>query len=184
MQFTESQKSRFLIVGFVGAILLVVTLYFHFAVARGHVRDYKMSANRARTEISEAHSELAELKELMGQEGLLEEQRAMIDKVVQRLPSSPDAPGFLLAMVSILRTTGIIQELVRPEGAVDRSQYTEIPYSIQAHGRYHELGQFLTLIEQNPQRFMRVRSFDIENNLARPSIHPIRMEIATFMFNN
>jgi Tfp pilus assembly protein PilO len=89
-----------------------------------------------------------------------------------------------MALVSTLRVTGIIQETVKPENVRDRAQYTEIPYTVEAHGRYHELGQFLTLIEQNPQRFMRVKSFKLGTNLLRPSIHPIKMEITTFMFNN
>jgi Tfp pilus assembly protein PilO len=73
--------------------------------------------------------------------------------------------------------------MVKPVSPQNRVQYTEIPYTIEAHGRYHEIGQFLTLIEQNPQRFMRLRNFTAENNLERPSIHPVQMEISTFMFN-
>ena len=111
------------------------------------------------------------------------ELRQMIQKVIQRLPSRPDAPGFLVALVSILRQTGIIQRSVTPEETVNRTQYTEIPYEIDAFGRYHELGQFLTLVEQNPARFMRVKAMRVSNNLARPSIHPIELQISTFMFN-
>lgn len=184
MQFSEQQKSKLLIIGFVGAVLLVVVLYFHFIIGRGQERDYKMRSQRLTKEIAESKAELAEIKELMSQEAKLEQQRVLISKLVKRLPASPDAPGFLTALVSILRTTGIIQETVKPEKLQSRSQYTEIPYSIQAHGRYHELGQFLTLVEQNPQRFMRVKSFTVENNLERPSVHPVKMEIATFMFMN
>ena len=126
----------------------------------------------------------AEIQELMAQRDELDRQRELIQTVVARLPSSPDAPGFLMALVSILRTTHIIQEIVKPERPQNREQYTEIPYIVEAHGRYHALGQFLTLIEQNPQRFMRLKNLNIENNLDRPSIHPIKMEIPTFMFNN
>jgi Tfp pilus assembly protein PilO len=184
MKFTESQKSKMLIIGFLGAVVMVVTLYFHFIIGRGIVRDAKVESTQLNTEIADARQELKEIRELMAQEGAMEEQRAMIQEVVKRLPNSPDAPGFLMALVSILRTTHIIQEVVRPDRPQNRRQYTEIPYSVTAHGRYHELGQFLTLIEQNPRRFMRVKGFKVENNLERPSIHPISMEIATFMFND
>lgn len=184
MQFTETQKSKLLIIGFVGAVMLVIVLYFHFIIGRGQLRDYKMQAARIEQEIGEAQVELVEIRDLMAQKGQLEEQRLLIEKVVRRLPSSPDAPGFLMALVSILRTTGIIQEMVRPDRVQIRSQYTEIPYKIEAHGRFHELGQFLTLIEQNPARFMRVKDFHVTNNNDRPSVHPIQMKIATFMFSN
>lgn len=184
MQFTDRQKSKFLIIGFTGAVLLVVVLYFHFIIGRGQERDYMMRSKRMETEIASAKKNLDEIKALMSEKDKLEEQRALIGKVIKRLPSSPDAPGFLMALVGILRTTGIIQEIVKPDSVRDRTQYTEIPYTVEAHGRYHELGEFLTLLEQNPQRFMRVRSFSVDNNMERPSVHPIKMEIATFMFNN
>lgn len=184
MAFTEQQKSKLLIVGFLAAVMLVIVLYFHFIIGRGQIKDYRRRSARVEQEIIEAKQDLTDIRAIMSEEGLMEEQREMISKLVKRLPSSPDAPGFLMAMVNILRTTGIIQEMVKPERPKDRSQYTEIPYSIKAHGRYHELGQFLTLLEQNPQRFMRVKSFVVENNMDRPSVHPIEMEIATFTFNN
>jgi len=45
------------------------------------------------------------------------------------------------------------------------------------------IGIILTLLEQNTDRFMRVKSFKITDNLQRPSVHPIDMQISTFMFN-
>ena len=183
MQFTEQQKSKLMVVVFLGVILLVVVGYFHFMLGRAQVTKFNKQADKLSAELSTAKKELAEIKHLMAQQEELEAQRAVIEKVVKRLPSSPDAPGFLMELVSGLRQTGIIQEFVKPAGPQDRSQYTEIPYTVEAFGRFHELGQFLTLMEQNPQRFMRLKSFDLSNNLQRPSIHPIKMEIATFMLN-
>ena len=183
MSISEKQKSKVLVIGFVGAVMLVIVLYFHFMIGRAKVRDYNRGVDKLNKEIAAGRHDLKEIKELLGHEEELQEKREMIEKVTRRLPSSPDAPGFLMELISVLRKTGIYHESVKPEGPKDRSQYTEIPYTISAHGRYHELGQFLTLIEQNPQRFMRIKTFTINNNLERPSIHPITMRIATFMFN-
>jgi Tfp pilus assembly protein PilO len=184
MASSDSNKNQLLVVGFVAAILAVIVLYFDFTIVRGQVNDFERRSERVEQEIADARAELKEIQALLDEEDVLESQRAMIEKVVRRLPSSPDAPGFLNSLVSVLRKTGLIQEGVRPDATSSFSQYTEIPYKINAHGRYHELGQFLTLVEQNPQRFMRVKNFKVINNLERPSIHPIDMQIATFMFNN
>lgn len=184
MQFTEQQKTQLLVVGFIGTVMIVVVLYFQFVIGRGQIRKFQSDSATLEREIRESKAELAEIRFLLSQEGLMEEQREKIAQVTKRLPGNPDAPGFLMAMVSILRTTGIIQEMVKPERPKDRAQYTEIPYSVEAFGRYHEVGQFLTLLEQNPTRFMRVKSFTLQTNLERPSMHPIDLEVATFMFNN
>lgn len=184
MQFTESQKSQLLMIGFIGTVLIVVVLYFNFVIGRNKVRTYEQQTAQVELKIGETKRDLSEIRELLAQEDLLEEQRQMIAKVTQRLPSQPDAPGFLMALVSIVRTTGIIQELVKPDKTIDRVQYTEIPYNIEAYGRYHELGQLLTLVEQNPKRFMRIKSVKLTTSLERPSIHPIELKISTFMFNN
>ena len=184
MSITDKQKSSFLLVAFVGAIMTVVVLYFHFMIARGQVSDWKSRIASVDVELSTAKRDLAEIRGLMNQKDELEAQRSKIQKVVQRLPSTMDAPGFYMALASVLRQTGIVHDGVKVLPAEDRSLYVEIPYDIKANGRYHELGQFLTLIEQNPKRFMRVRSFTVSNNLDRPSMHPVELEIATFMFSN
>lgn len=183
MNFTEQQKSQLLVIGFLAAVLLVVVVYFHFVIGRSQINQFKKQSTELRQDIADAEAELAEIRAILAQEDEMERQRAQIAKVVRRLPSNPDAPGFLMALVSVLRTTGIIQEMVKPERVASRSQYTEIPYSIEAFGRYHEFGQFLTLIEQNPDRFMRVKSFTLTNTENRPSMHPVDLEVATFMFN-
>jgi hypothetical protein len=44
------------------------------------------------------------------------------------------------------------------------------------------LGQFLTLIEQHPDQIIRVKTMRIGNDPNRPSRHPVRMAVATFVF--
>lgn len=183
MNFSEQQKSQLMLIAVFGVILLCIVGYYHFFVGRPKIQNLNRQASSVQSDIEQKTTELEEIRTLLAQRDRLEKRRRVINKVVRRLPSRPDAPGFLVALVSILRQTGIIQRYVTPEQTANRSQYTEIPYEVGAFGRYHELGQFLTLVEQNPQRFMRVKDLQISNNLNRPSIHPITLQISTFMFN-
>lgn len=183
MNFSEQQKSQLLIITIAGLVLLAIIAYYHIMFGRVKIRDYNKTAANLQTQIKEKNTELEDIRTLIAQKSKLEERRKMISKVIRRLPSTPDAPGFLAALVTILRQTGIIQRVVKPEKPINRNDYTEIPYSISSFGRYHELGQFLTLVEQNSARFMRVKNIKVENNLSRPSIHPIDVQISTFMFN-
>lgn len=183
MLLNDKQKTALIFTVFAGFVCLLVVAYFYFMFGRATIKSYELKALSARKELTECKAELTRINELLNQEEELDRQAETIRKVTRRLPSSPDAPGFLTAMLTILGTTGIIQEEVKPDKTYDRSLYTEIPYQIKAHGHFHAFGQFLTLIEQNPDRFMRVKRLKISNNKGRPSVHPIEMEIATFMFN-
>ena len=171
MNLSDGQKSSLLLTVFLGVVGLIVVGYFHFMFGRGMVSSYERRRQDTEQKVEVLEQDLAQVRELVGQ------------RVTRRLPSSPDAPGFLNALLTTLSTTGIIQEEVKPAGASERALYTEIPYTVNAHGRYHSIGQFLTLIEQNPERFMRVRNMTIKNNVKRPSVHPIEMDITTFKFN-
>ncbi len=154
-------------------------------VGRGIINRYERQIEDAKEEKVDLEKELAQIKDLLSPKGEIEKQAEMIRKVTRRLPSSSDAPGFLNTLMLSLRTTGIIQEEVKPETTSDESRlYTEIPYKVKALGHYHAFGQFLTLIEQNPERFMRVKNMTISNSELRPSIHPFDIEIETFIFNN
>lgn len=184
MKFSEQQKSQLLVIVIVGGLLIFGVVYYHMFVGRAKITQSNRQAANLQRQIKAKNAELKEIKDLIASKDKLEKRRQMISKVIQRLPSRPDAPGFLVALVSILRQTGIIQRAVKPEKTRPRSEYTEIPYSVTAFGRFHELGQFLTLVEQNPDRFMRVKAMKISNNVNRPSIHPIDLQISTFMFNH
>ncbi|MEN6627585.1 MAG: type 4a pilus biogenesis protein PilO [Candidatus Sumerlaeia bacterium] len=181
--FSESQKSKLLMTGFVGVVGLILIAFFHFMYGRGIIAQNETSRADYEKKLEVARADLKQISELAGQKQELERQAQMIAKVTQRLPSSPDAPGFLNALLTTLTTTGIVQDEVTPADNDVRPLYTEIPYSIKAHGRYHAIGQLLTLIEQNPERFMRVKNLQITNDMNRPSIHPVTMDVTTFMFN-
>ncbi|HOE96372.1 MAG TPA: type 4a pilus biogenesis protein PilO [Candidatus Sumerlaeota bacterium] len=181
---SDQQKTALLVTVFVGLVGLILIAYFHFMIGRGMINKYERRTRDMVEETKELEVQLAEIRSLLSQKDELEKQAEMIEKVTRRLPDSPDAPGFLNALVMILGTTGIIQEEVKPDKNTARALYTEIPYSVKAHGHYHAFGQFLTLVEQNPDRFMRLKKLTIGNNAERPSVHPIEMEITTFMFNN
>ena len=157
--------------------------FFYFMIGRGQIAGYEKQATILRQELSSKRGELKRLEDQVALGPELERQAEMVRTFTRRLPSSPDAPGFLNALVTILGTTGIVQEEVKPTATTSRPVYTEIPYSIRAYGHYHALGQFLTLIEQNKDRFMRVRRLKIRNNPDRQSMHPVEMEITTLMFN-
>ena len=182
MSKTANNATGALLVGFGGLVIFIVLVFFYLMVVRGMISGYQMQGAQMQTELKDMTKRLEEIKVILASKQEIDAQAETIRKVTKRLPSSPDAPGFLNSLVMALGTTGIVQEEVKPDKTSDRALYTEIPYEIKAYGHYHSTGQFLTLIEQSPERFMRVKSLKLTNNPLRPSVHPVEMQIATFMF--
>ena len=184
IRISDQQKVALLSTGILGVVALLLIVYFHFMFGRDIIQGVERQSANMRTELKDKKAQLFQIEATLRQKDEIQKQAEAIAKVTRRLPKSVDAPGFLNTLVMVLGTTGIIQEVVKPDPAANVSLYTEIPYTIRAQGHFHAFGQFLTLIEQNPDRFMRVKNLKITNNLNRPSVHPIEMKIATFMFNN
>lgn len=179
---TPEQKKKVQIALLVGAVILVILGWFWISIGSKKVSGLTAQVEELKKKDADLTRQLAELRELEKMRSQYALVEARLEQVSRRLPASPEAPGFQEALSDALRSTGIDIAKLAPEKINDFDQFTEIPYTIAAAGRYHELGQFLTLVEQNSQRFMRVKSLKMVNDDVRPSLHPVDVGIATFMF--
>ena len=108
----------------------------------------------------------------------------MIARVSKVFPQSRHAEEFLTALRDILGKTGILTQRLISEVPAEYDRFAEIPYTIKATGRYHDFGTFLSLVEQHPERFMRLKTLKLTNDPAHPSFHPIEIGVSTFMLKN
>lgn len=134
-------------------------------------------------ENKKVQSEIREAKLILAQENQIPALKDKIDKIKKRLPDKPDARGFYLALVDILEATGVKYNFVLPDKTKIRTGYTEIPYKIELLCGYHELGEFISLIEENPDRIMRLNTLSVDFLKGRPTTHKINIQVSTFMFN-
>lgn len=169
-----------------GAILAVVLIaglyYYDFQILDADVKKNSKQVEELKKQITEHKARIKEF-DLMAQN--MEEvrrQQALLAEVAKRLPKSADPQGFFLALEPVLRATQFEYSELLPQPTAERTAYIEIPYRIVGRSRYHDFGQFLNMIEENPDRLMRIKSFTIENQVMRPSIHPVQVEVASFMF--
>lgn len=170
-----------------GVILAVLLLagasYYYFYFVKPQLEHDRQVCEKLKTETDELKKSLRDMEARSSDFKRMQDMQEYLSQIADKLPSSVDAPGFLTAMSKILEITRVdYSELAKQQEQV-RSVYTEIPYHIVCRSRYHSFGQFLNMIEENPDRFMRVKSFVVENQDERPSIHPVTVDIATFMFN-
>lgn len=181
---TQDQKKAMATAFAIGIVLFLAILYCWFFLPFGKkgIEDKKLQTDKVNADIKKVNAELTTLRELKAEEPHFQELQKTLDEISRRLPPSPEAPGFLMALSEILKATGIRTEKLAPDDVIRFSRFTEIPYSINAIGRYHEFGSFLNLVEENPNRFMRVKTMTIVNDPERPSLHVIDLGISTFMF--
>ena len=181
----DEQAKKILTWGLLLAVVIfLISAYVHFFILKKmHYPKNEAMKNTYREEIKDCQKQLREIQQAEAQKDKIEEMRKVVAEAAKRLPSTPDAAGFYNELIRILRITGVLTKRVEPKANRGQTLYTEIPYGIENECRYHEFGQFLNLIEENQTRFMRVNSFDIKNNQQRPSIHPVTVNISTFMFN-
>jgi Tfp pilus assembly protein PilO len=135
------------------------------------------------TEIKDLNGQLREMNEAASNLEQLKEKQQLLAEVAAKLPSTVAPQEFYRALEEILKITRMSYSELAQLPLLERAVYTEIPYQIVGNGRYHDFGQFLNLVEENPNRLMRIKTFVIENDDARPSVHPLKVQLATFKFN-
>ena len=181
MTFDEQQKKTLILVIIFGAIGLFLVGYYYYMFGQSTLENNERQANKYREQLKTVESKLREINEF---ENLTKDEfEALQKKLVrmkERLPETRDAPGFLNRLSDILRRTGIQSQSLSSQAPKEYAKYTEIPYFIKASGRYHDFGYFLNLVEEN-ERFMRVRTMKIASDNSRPTLHPIEVDVATFM---
>ena len=179
---TPKQKDVLKALAILLAVAVGIVAFLDFGQWRNQIKIMKQTTDKIGGEIKTMEARIREIDRALANVDELRRKQELLAQISAKLPDSPDAPGFYNALVKILQSTRINYTALEPKPPAERTAYMEIPYSITCAGRYHDFGQFLNLIEENPDRFMRVKSFTIDNSDKRPSIHPITVDIATFMF--
>lgn len=184
MAMNEQDKKTLQIGLFLAALILVGAIYCKFFL-------FSTGLQRMNNEIAGLEAEIDTQKALRNDLLALGERRDEIEALAQkileasrRLPASRNAEGFYTALIRTLSTTGVRYRNVRPQPDRRHQLFTEIPYLVEANSAFHELGQFLNLIEENANRYMRVSHIDIVNDRESPTIHPVNLEITTFMLHD
>jgi len=183
MTFSEQDKKTFIIGLFIAILIIAGSVYFYIMFIKKETAKNTQESEKMKKELKGIETDLLMMQKFIGNEGKINQMKKKVEAASKRLPNSPEAYEFLEELISVLRISKVNQHQLIPQKYKAQSVYTEIPYSIGLRARFHEYGTFLNLVEENPNRFMRINSFHIINDTKRPSIHPVTVGISTFMFN-
>ncbi|MFP4381626.1 MAG: type 4a pilus biogenesis protein PilO [Candidatus Sumerlaeia bacterium] len=187
MTLTPEDKKKLTSIIAIGLLGLGVIAYLYWMFGSSSIAQAETNIKKGKEKIEQLEKELAAIKQFNELKGTPEYNMAMqrIEKASKRLPKTTRAQDFYKALQDILEQTGITNIVtMMPENVEVYNTFAEIPYKIDMDARFHAFGYFLNMVEENPKRFMRVKTFKISNNPLRPSLHPIDVTIASFMLTD
>ena len=166
----------------IGAGFLVVFLiYFNFILRPqvAQVTSLVAKMNKTRVELKDAEATISEIPKFRKEIGLYEDKVTHYEKM---LPAEREIPSLLenlsdMAKSSNVKIIGITPTVTAGEkGTI----YQELPILINAKSGYHELGRFLSSLE-NSERFIKVADIDIKANSSNPKKHDVDLLLLTYI---
>lgn len=184
MKLTDGQKTTLISCAVLLGLSFGALYYFDFLWGDGIINGYTTRTKAAMTKLETLKKNETEYKSLKESSELLRELKANFDQAAQRWQPDPT-----LTIMDILfesfELTGVGFTNISRSNPQDLGLYNETVYSIECFGRFHELGMLMNLLEDNEQRFMRIKSFTIDNDKVddRPSIQHALIELGVYTFN-
>lgn len=165
---------------------LVLILYFLLILQPQLARlaDLLSKVGKMHSDIKAAESDIAKTDQFKRDVGAYKEK---VDYYEKRLPVEQEIPNFLESISDMAKDANIKILGITPappsfkEPLAQKSKiYREMPVLIAAKSGYHELGNFLSSLE-NADRFMKVVDIDIKSNRSTPKKHDVELVISTFI---
>lgn len=184
IDFKKNQKQILIFAGLVAA--LVVFLYFNLLLRPQvmWVIDSVAKMNTAGSDLKSAKDAIAQIPKFKAD---IDAYKEKVDSYERMLPAEQEIPSLLESLSSMAKSSGVridsITPVVKKEDKNQAAQvYQEIPILITAKSSYHELGQFLSKLE-NSERFMKVVDIDMKYNKATPKKHDVELLVLTYILN-
>lgn len=166
---------------FVGVVLGISGLLcagFYFGIFKGQ----QAKLDTARLTLEDTKKELREARETKAKfaEFKVEAEKAsrLVEMFEERLPEEREIPRLLEQFEKKGDDLGLSVELTQLPTMTDANKET-IPYEIIARGDFHEVVQFINLLERD-QRYLKVSNLDIGEEIA--GISEATFQLSTFRF--
>lgn len=167
----------------IGSIVIAV-LYFQFLLLPQVTRVFHAvaSSNSISSELNKSKSEISRMGEFSKK---IDSYKDKVNSYEKMLPAEQEIPALLENLSTMAKSSNIkivgITPVETAEGKTQKAGvYQEIPILISAKSGYHELGSFLSHLE-NSDRFMKVGNISIKSNNATPKKHDIDLLVLTYV---
>ncbi len=133
-------------IGAVVVIIIAVGLagwYFHISNLLDELESKQRQETSLRSEFEQKQRGVANIDEYRER---LAELQALLDELIQQLPTRTEMPDLLEEVSNLGRLNGLVFQLFRPESERRQEFFAAVPISIRATGTYHQFGQFISSI--------------------------------------
>ena len=156
----------------------IITLFIF--MSRPKLKEIK----KLNDEIVKSKAELVETQKTARiKDKLIEEINALRESIVyyeRRIPGEKATSWLLIELSRVARATGIKYFSILPMAEEKKELFIRVPIKIDIQCGYHNLGKFLSKIE-NSQRFMNADNIVVIPDSSNPLKHRVSMIISTFM---
>ena len=177
-------------VGLIGLVAIVAVWVYYGAVVKPLFRAVAEVTQAGRV----AKGQLREIEQAFTQEPQLRRQHLELEQQVARLraaiPTEEGLPAVIERLTELAGQTGVKLQLIVPQrplasatqttGRSGVPPYTEIPIQLDALAGFHQLGTFLSRVEQG-EHPMQLRSLRISENPKLLRRQVVKMTLAAYL---
>ena len=184
----DEKKTRILIIA-VSAFLLVMHFNFFLGPQITRLTGVLSRMGTTNRDLRIAKTDISKIDEFKAN---IEAYREKVEYYEKRLPTEQEIPSILADLSNMAKSSNIkilsitpipvsapFKEAKETKGRI----YQERPILINAKSGYHELGQFLSNLE-NADRFMKIVDIDVKANKVTPKKHDVELIVSTFILLN
>ncbi|MFA5142830.1 MAG: type 4a pilus biogenesis protein PilO [Candidatus Omnitrophota bacterium] len=171
---------QIMLVAALGGVLILV-LYLKLLLVpqiRNVAKEYER-ARKLRVDVTTAERDISSVDSLKKQ---MAQYRTKIESYESMLPVEQEIPKLLEDLSSMAKRSGVKIVGITPLQSGEEARegiYQEIPILVNARSGYHELGKFLSELE-NASRFMKVVDLELKENKSAPKRHDVEVLVATY----
>lgn len=181
IDFKKNPKQLTMIIAAISAALLFAFAYFLLFPQLGRLGALAGKAGKAKLELRSAKVAIANIDKFKGE---IARSSGKIELYEKKLPVEQEMPSLLESLNAMAKRSKMdiisITPVAGSNTGAQKAAYQEFLIKISVRGGYHELGTFLSDIE-NADRFMKVVDMDIKANEATPAKHSVELLVATYI---
>lgn len=163
--------------------ILAAVIYVSFVLVPQVERVFEAvgQASKLSSDLRDARSDVANIPKFKSDMASYEEK---VERYEKMLPAEQEIPAFLESLSGMARSSGIkiggIMPVITKEDKAKRaSVYKEQTILINAKSGFHELGKFLSSME-NADRFIKVSDLSIKSSAQSPKKQDVEIMVLTY----
>ncbi|MFA6079189.1 MAG: type 4a pilus biogenesis protein PilO [Candidatus Omnitrophota bacterium] len=181
----KAQPQVLILAALVSGVVLIALIFFILIPQVNKITDVLSKTGKAMSDLKEAEYQISRIDKYKTDIATFKEK---VDLYEKKLPAEQEIPSLLenlstlakKSSISIVGITPVAPVAAKDQKAQKSAIYQEFPILVSAKSGYHELGSFLSSLE-NADRFMKVVDIEVNLNKTTPKKHDVDLMVYTYI---